>query len=127
MTWDRLRKLPPFFAATIAVVAALISAAAWVTGYFATQQQLERVECYSNANEELLARQVEAANAYANYINYKMKLSDLRDAGSDSTEAGREQMEELQVLKKREWERLHEWKAKADQISSLIEANRECK
>lgn len=127
MPWSNIKDLSPVVTSIIAVMAAIISAGAWVTGYFATQQQLDKVQCVSTANEELLSLQIESANAYANYTTRKIELSNLKTEGTSITKSAEERMEELKRLKDVEWERLTLADKKAEHLASEIIARKRCK
>ncbi len=81
--WQKFKELPTIVASLLAVAAALISVAVWVTGYFATQKQLSRVECIFGSNVNLVSLQLETGNLYSRYVNTKLEMKELtRDTGS---------------------------------------------
>ena len=58
-TWERIKDIPGFVAAIIALVSVLISAAVFVIGYFATRDQLRTVDCVYRSWTDALSGQIE--------------------------------------------------------------------
>lgn len=77
-TWDTVRNLPGFIVAIIAVVGTLISSAVWITGYFATQKNVDFVECVSTEASESLSGQISAIVYYDAYTRNKARLIELK-------------------------------------------------
>lgn len=106
--WTQVNAIPPLVASVIAIVSALIAAASWVTGYFATQSQLRYVHCLSKANVELISHQIESANLYSRYVNIKVKFS------------GGKETAELKAESDRIWEKLKRVDEKADELAKSL-------
>ena len=115
--WKRVRNIPPLIAAIIAILAAVVTIVTWVTGYFATQKQLNYVQCISDANEELLSIQVQTANLYSNYINKAIKIKSLTARDEALALSEQEELEKLQADAEREWSKLISLDEKADELA----------
>jgi hypothetical protein len=56
--WQRIKEFPPFIASIIGIVAAIVGVVTWVTGYFATREQVTEVACWSQINNQIDSRQI---------------------------------------------------------------------
>lgn len=102
--WNKIKNIPSFVAAIIAVVSAVFAAGAWVTGYFATRAQLEIVRCISDHQEALLSYRIQSENAYAKYISAKVKLDRLNGDRNDGRSVDASQETELEASAKKNWD-----------------------
>lgn len=118
--WGRIKNVPPIVASIIAVLAAIVTVVTWVTGYFATQKQLEYVQCISDANEELLSIQVTTANLYSNYINKILKLKRLTEQDEELSVSEQQETQKLEADTEREWSKIINLDKKADKLASSL-------
>ena len=118
--WGRIKNVPPIVASVIAMLAAIVTVVTWVTGYFATQKQLEYVQCISDANEELLSIQVTTANLYSNYINKIMKLKRLTEQDEELSVSEQKETQKLEADTEREWSKIINLDKKADKLASSL-------
>ena len=120
--WQRFKELPTIVASLLAVAAALISVAVWVTGYFATQEQLNRVRCILDGNLNLISLQVESGNLYSRYVNTKVKMEELTRDGVSQEQ--RSAMIELEAESKRLWSHLTTREKEADKLATRLKSGR---
>jgi len=57
--WNRIREIPPFIGALISIIAAVIAAVSWMSGYFATRNQLERLRCITEIQNRIHSKQIQ--------------------------------------------------------------------
>jgi hypothetical protein len=67
--WNRIKEIPSFVSAIIAVVSAILALVAWIIGYFATQEQVRFVQCISDKTEEQVKSQILALGHYSKILN----------------------------------------------------------
>lgn len=78
--WQRIRDVPAFLAALIAVVSATARVVTWVAGYFATQQQLAEARCLLSNQVDSLAFQIEQLAFYDRYLKLTREIAVLEEA-----------------------------------------------
>ena len=75
--WKKLKEIPAFVSAIIAVLASIIGIVTWVSGYFATQAQLKQARCIAEININILSKQLDQKILYDEYCKKKMEISKL--------------------------------------------------
>ena len=100
---------------TLAVLVGIFSLGVFAQYHFANQQELRSIACVNSFNADLLALQVEAGNAYARYINTKVKLLELRTKSHDSSGQAAERIIAEYKLE-RLWKQVNELRKKASEL-----------
>ena len=101
-------------AATLAVLGGIVTLGVLVQFYFAQQQGLRHTSCINFHRTNLLSMQMETGNAYARYINTKIKLLELSTKYGDSSEQEKERIITDAKLK-RLWEEVTKLDNEADE------------
>jgi len=124
-TWDRIREIPSFVAAIIALVSVLITAATFIVGYFATRAQLRTVDCvYENFTNSLSA-QIEQIVHLGLYDRYRAQLIEQQKL-LDATPADHALQLKVDELKRDMNEELEKTKAAQLQSQQALNAKEEC-
>jgi hypothetical protein len=110
--WDRIREVPGFVAAVIALISVMISASIFVVSYFATRGQLLTVNCFYENVTNSLSAQIEQI---ALYNQYNVMTAQLIEQQNRLDAAPQDNALELQVI---------ETKRKMDVAFQRIEASK---
>ena len=123
-TWDKIKGVPPLVASVLAIVSAIIATLVWVTGYFATNMQLDYVKCISDNNENLLSLQIASGNSYANFIAANVKLDKLKKEEAAGAKVDPENIQELKADSQLYWESLQKTNSDAVEVVNMLKSGK---
>jgi hypothetical protein len=104
--WDKIKEIPAFISAIIAVIATIIAILTWVTGYFATQKQLKESRCLAEININILYEQVKhkiVLDEYLKCINEVDALEEKKKNNQSISSTDQQKLNELKTQAKSKW------------------------
>ena len=124
--WGIPKNIAATLASLFAVGAGLIAVGGWAQYHFAGQKQLRHALCLSKYQTDLLAEQVLAGNAYARYLNGKIKVLEMNAGFRDDRATYAKVVEAERAISEERWKDVQRHRRNAVALLADYRSKKRC-